>query len=131
MVCLFDVLFSRRGSENPTEAVTHRRMHREEGQTQKPSSVTVATPPPPASFHSVTQKTLAGPGTQRGDLLIAVRKGEPPISLEDAFFLKQGIDFHQDTQASNEATYVNLEEAPLIHCQEHLSPWLGAATALI
>lgn len=64
-------------------------------------------------------------------MLIAVRKVEPPISLGDAFFLKQGIDFHQDTQASNEATYVNLDEAPLIHCQGHLSPWLGAATVLI
>lgn len=74
---------------------------------------------------------LAGPGTHRGDLLIAVRKVEPPISLEDAFFLKQGIDFHQDTWASKEATYVNLDEAPLIDCQGHLSPWLGATTVLI
>lgn len=72
----------------------------------------------------------SGPGTKRGDLLIAVGKVEPPISLEDAFFPKQVIDFQQDTQASSEATYVNLDEAPLSHCQGHLSPWLGSATAL-
>lgn len=72
----------------------------------------------------------SGPGTKRGDLLIAVRRVEPPIFPEDAFFLKRGIDFHQDTQASNEATYVNLDETPLIHCQGHLSHWLGAATVL-
>lgn len=71
-----------------------------------------------------------GPGTEQGNLLIAARKVEPPISLEDAFFLKQGIDFHQDAQASNEATYMNLDEASLIHCQGRLYPWLGAATAL-
>lgn len=63
-------------------------------------------------------------------MLIAVRKVEPPILLEDAFFLKQGIDLHQDTQASSEATDVTLDEAPLIHCQGHLSPWPGAAAAL-
>lgn len=66
----------------------------------------------------------SGPGTEQGNLLIVVRKVEPPI------FLKQGIDFQQDTQASNEATYVNLDKTPLIHGQGHLSLWLGAATSL-
>lgn len=63
-------------------------------------------------------------------MLIAVRKVEPPIFPEDAFFLQQGIDFRQDAQASNEATEVKLDETPLIHCQGHLSPWFGAAMAL-
>lgn len=72
----------------------------------------------------------SGPGTKRGYWPIAVRKVEPPIFPEDAFFLKQGIDFHQDTQASNETTYVNLDETPQIHCQGQLSCWLGAALVL-
>ena len=46
----------------------------------------------------------SGPGTKLGDLLIVVSKVEPPIFPEDAFFLKQGIDLPQDTQASSEAT---------------------------
>lgn len=54
----------------------------------------------------------SGPGTKQGYWPIAVRKVEPPIFPEDAFFLKQGIDFHQDTPASNETTYVNLDETP-------------------
>ena len=71
--------------------------------------------PLPASFCSVTPRMCSGPGTKLNDLLIVVRKVESPIFPEDAFFLKQGIDFQQDTQASNEATYVNLYKTPLIH----------------
>jgi hypothetical protein len=63
-------------------------------------------------------------------LLIVAREVEPPIFPEDAFFLKQGIDFLQDTQASSEATYVTLDETPLIPCQGHLFPWLKEATDL-
>ena len=66
-----------------------------------------------------------------GDLLSVVWKVGPPIFPAEAFFLKQGIDFRQDAQASNEGTYVNLDEAPLIHCQGCLSPWLGAAAACL
>lgn len=72
--------------------------------------------PPPASFRSVTLTVCSRPGTKLDDSLIVVGKVEPPIFPEDAFFLKQGIDFQQDTQASNEATYVNLYKTPLIHC---------------
>ena len=72
--------------------------------------------PPPASYHSVTLTVCSRPRTKLDNLLIAVRKVEPPVFPEDAFFLKQRIDFQQDTQASNEATYVNLYKTPLIHC---------------
>lgn len=96
-------------------------------------AVTAATPPPhllELPSHSVVLKICSGPGTVLGDLLIIARNVEPPIFPEDAFFLKQGINFRQDSQASNEATSVSLDETPLIHGQGHLSPWLGAATVL-
>lgn len=92
-------------------------MHSEYAQPQNPGSVTAASLlPPPASYHSVTLTVCSRPRTKLDNLLIAVRKVEPPVFPEDAFFLKQRIDFQQDTQASNEATYVNLYKTPLIHC---------------
>lgn len=70
-------------------------------------------------------RVCSGPSNKLGSLLIGVRKLKPPIFPEHAFFLKQGIDFQQDTQASKKATYVNLYKTLLICCWGHLSPWLG------
>lgn len=70
----------------------------------------------------ITENVLWARHAKLGDLLIVVWKVEPPIFPAEAFFLKQGIDFRQDAQASNEGTYVNLDEAQLIHCQGCLSP---------
>lgn len=61
------------------------------------------------------------PGTKLGSLIV-VRNVEPPIFPEDAFFLKQRIDFQQDTQASSEATYVNV--------QNTINPLLGPFISL-
>lgn len=101
----------------------------------RPSTqVLSAAAPPPLplpSTRSNSENVLWARHAKLGDLLIVVREVEPPIFPADAFFLKQGIDFQQDAQASNEGTYVNLDETPLIHCQGCLSPWLGAASACL